>query len=287
MKIADLYQSVTNRIVFELENGGTLPWLKPWKNANPIGSLMPHNFATGHAYRGINVPLLWHEASERGYANHLWLSYKQALAKGGQVRKGEKGTEIVFTKKLRGKDEDEKPRQFSMLRTYHVFNVAQVDGLNIPVPEQLAEGTRNATIDALVSETGILVNTGGNQACYVPALDYVVMPHRGQFVSEESYYATLFHELGHATGAKHRLDRDMSGRFGTHKYAAEELVAEMCSAFMCASTGVTGELRHAGYIQNWITLLKEDDRAIFTAASKASQAADYLMPAEEEEVAAA
>ena len=281
MKIADLYQSVTNRIIFELENGGVPPWLKPWKNVRPTGSLMPHNFATAHAYRGINVPLLWQEAAEKGYAHHLWLSYKQAEGLKGQVRKGERGTHIVFTKKLRGKDEDDNPKQFSMLKTFNVFNIAQIDGLKLPQPEPIEQGSRNDRLDQVIADTNVRINHGGNQACYVPSMDFISMPLRGQFKDEESYYATMFHELGHATGAKHRLDRDLSGRFGTHKYAAEELVAEMCSAFLCASLGVQGELRHVGYLDYWLKLLKEDDRAIFTASSKAQQAADFIHPLEE------
>lgn len=181
LKIAGLYQSITNRIVFELENGGVLPWLKPWKNIRQTGNLMPHNFATGNAYRGINVPLLWHQAFAKRYEQHLWLSYRQALGIGGQVRGGEKGTDIVFTKKLGGKDKDDNPKQFSMLKTFSVFNIAQVDGLTMPTTAELPEGSRNERLDAVIAETSVRIHHEGNQACYMPSRDCIMMPLRGQF----------------------------------------------------------------------------------------------------------
>ena len=217
MKVSQLYDTVTASIIKELETGAA-PWTKPWRTPRvSVGSIMPHNFSTGRSYSGINIPILWGAAAEHGYERHLWLTFRQALYLGGVVRKDEKSTHVVFTKKL------------------------------------------------VVKE-----------ACFVPSLDFVAMPFIGSFKQVSSYYATRLHELGHWSGAKHRLGRDLSGRFGTQAYAAKELIAELTAAFLCAHLGIIGELRHAGYIQNWIQLLKEDNRAIFTAASKASQAADYL-----------
>lgn len=284
MKTQDLYQTVTDRIIAELEAGAP-PWLKPWKTgrANGIG-LLPRNAATAREYHGINIPILWSAADRADYPTHGWMTFKQALDLGGHVRKGEKGTHVVFTKKLTIEEQDEASgqsatRQVSMLRGYTVFNLAQIDGL----PERIAEapspppaGQRESRVAAFVAATGATIRHGGNTACFVPSLDLVQMPPAPAFHSPEGYAATLLHELGHWSGHGSRLDRDLSGRFGTRKYAAEELVAELTSAFLCAHLGVTGELRHAAYIENWVQLLKHDSRAIFTAASKASQAADYL-----------
>lgn len=204
------------------------------------------------------------------------------------VRKGEKGTHIVFTKQLLKKEDDEEKR-FSMLRTYNVFNVAQIDGLPTPKEvEELPEPVRHGRAEAFIKATNAQFKNGGDKACYVPSQDFIALPYQGFFIHHEAFYAVALHELGHWTGAKPRLDRDLSGRFGTKAYAAEELVAEMTAAFLCAHLDLKGELRHASYINNWIELLKEDSRAIFTAASLASKAADYLRgfsePKEDEDV---
>jgi antirestriction protein ArdC len=236
---------------------------------------MPHNAATNRPYSGINIPILWGAALGGGYDCHLWMTYKQALAGGAQVRGGEHGTIVVFTKKLKVGDEDEE-RLVSMLRTYTVFNVAQIDGLTETEPVILTEVERINAVEAFVKATDADIKTGGNQPMYVPSLDYIVMPPAGAFRTVEHFYATELHELAHWTAAEKRLNRDLKNRFGTKAYAAEELVAELTAAFLCAHLGIQGELRHAGYIADWIRLLKEDDRAIFTAASKASQAADFL-----------
>lgn len=276
MKLANLYEQVTNKIIAELETGA-VPWTRPWKY-HRTGSIMPQNFATGRPYSGINIPILWGEAIAKGYDRHRWLTFKQAQVLKATIRKGEHGTVVVFTKKLRVGEEDE-TKLVSMLRTYSVFNVAQVDGLTevlatpeIPPPEL----DRMAAVDAFVVATKAEVRMGGNQPMYVPSQDFIAMPALGQFRNANNYYATLLHEAGHWSGAETRLNRDLRNRFGTKAYAAEELVAELTAAFLCALLGIEGELRHAGYIVDWIQLLKEDDRAIFTAASKASQAADFL-----------
>jgi antirestriction protein ArdC len=251
---------------------------------------MPHNAATNRPYSGINIPILWGAAVGGGYDRHLWMTYKQALAAGAQVRGSEHGTIVVFTKKLRVGEEDEE-RLVSMLRTYTVFNVAQIDGLAEMKPVILTDVERINGVEAFVKATDAEIKTGGNQPMYVPSRDYIVMPPAGTFRTVEHFYATELHEIGHWTAAEKRLNRDLKNRFGTKAYAAEELVAELTAAFLCAHLGIQGELRHAGYIADWIGLLKEDDRAIFTAASKASQAADYLRqfsetaPAEESELA--
>ncbi len=276
MKIRHLYAEVTNRIVAELE-AGAVPWTRPWKNGRTSG-LMPQNAVTGRSYSGINIPILWGAAADCGYPSHAWVTFKQALAVNATVRKGEQGTHIVFSRPLRLKDEDAEDgeKTISMLRAYVVFNVAQIDGFPQQPAFELAELERIEAAERFVRATNADIRHGGNQACFVPSRDFIAMPPASAFSGVESFYATELHELGHWTGHETRLDRNLSGRFGTSAYAAEELIAELTAAFLCAHLSITGELRHSGYIADWITLLKEDDRAIFTAASRASQAADYL-----------
>jgi len=219
---------------------------------------------------------LWGAADAKGYASHDWMTFQQARMRQATVRGGEKGTQIVFTKQLLKKDDDEEKR-FSMLKTYNVFNVAQIDGLPAPKEiEEVPEPVRHERAEAFIKATKAEFKNGGDKACYVPSQDFIALPYQGFFTHQEAFYAVALHELGHWTGAKSRLDRDLSGRFGTKSYAAEELVAEMTAAFLCAHLDLRGELRHASYIKNWIELLKEDSRAIFTAASLASKAAEYL-----------
>lgn len=277
MKIQALYEQVTNNIVAELERGYA-PWVKPWKQGR-TSKIMPHNAATKRAYSGINIVILWAEREAKGYETPEWMTYQQAQEKGAQVRKGEKSTQVVFMKKLRVKDRDKEDaeKQIAMMRAYAVFNVAQIDNLPPPplpppLPVMLPIPRAHDFIDALQAD----VRYGGNMAAYIPSRDFITMPEPGQFKSEASFYATLLHEHAHWTGAEKRLHRDMEGRFGTRKYAAEELVAELTAAFLCAHLGIEGELRHAGYLANWLDLLRNDERAIFTAAAKAQQAADYL-----------
>lgn len=273
MHIADLYQSVTNGIIADLEKG-TASWTKPWKDGKTVG-LMPANAATGRPYSGINIPILWFAADARGFPTHGWMTFKQAIDLGANVRQGEKGTAVVFTKKLTVKDEAEEERLVPMLRAFTVFNVAQIDGLPEP-PPALPTPPPGGAVQIFIDATKAEIRIGGNKACYVPSLDFVALPSRSAFKNPESYFATALHECAHWSGHEKRLNRDLNNRFGSQAYAAEELVAELTAAFLCAHLGITGELRHADYIADWIALLKDDNRAIFTAASRASQAADYL-----------
>ncbi len=275
MQIAAVYESVTRSIIAELEQGAA-PWVKPWKGGKRVG-IMPANAVTGRCYSGINIPILWHAADVRSYPTNAWLTFKQALEKGACVRKGEKGTQVVFTKRLSVKKDDDadEERQISMLRASTVFNVAQVDSFDTP-DTTAAPAPPAGAVDALAAATGADIRHGGDRACFVPSKDFIALPNPSTFENEGHYQATKLHELVHWSGHETRLNRDLRNRFGTRAYAAEELVAELGAAFLCAHLGVQGELRHAGYIGNWLELLKSDDRAIFTAASKASQAADYL-----------
>lgn len=270
----DLYSEVTARILAELEQGAA-PWVKPW-SATP-GRNHPHNAVSNRPYSGCNVVLLWMTQARHGWNVPGFLTFKQALALGGNVRKGEHGTKVYFVKKLEVKNDDE-TQIIPMMREYTVFNVAQCEGLPA-TPEAKAprnKDQREVLADEFLGTTRADIREGHGEAYYAPGADFISLPAFQAFKSADSFYGVAFHELGHWTGHKSRLDRDMRGRFRDRAYAAEELVAEICSAFLCAEFDMDGELRHAGYIKNWIELLRHDARAFFTACSKAQAAADYL-----------
>ena len=276
----DLYAEVSTRIVAELERGAA-PWIKPWSAT--AGMNTPCNALTNRPYSGSNVVLLW-MAQTAGYRTPRFLTFKQALELGGNVRKGEHGTKVYFVKQLQVADRngvEGETRIVPMMREYTVFNVDQCEGLPdrvLTLGEVKVRNTdeRDATIDEFLGSSGVEIREGMGEAYYRPGADFISLPRFEAFKSAAAFYATAFHELGHATGHKSRLDRDLRGRFGEKAYAAEELIAELCAAFLCAEFSLDGELRHAGYIQSWIGLLKTDCRAFFTACSKAQAAADYL-----------
>ena len=274
---SELYESVTARIIAALESGAA-PWIRPWKS-DGTGGALPHNATTGRAYHGINTILLW--GASCAYGSNGWLTFKQCQARGGHVRAGEKGTQIVFWKffESKEKDDDGKARKIPMLRTYYVFNIAQCDDLQL-ASRPRAEPIGPTELDAAIALIGADIRYGGDAACFSPAGDFIAVPNREAFKSLAHYHATLLHELTHWSGHKARLDRDLSGRFGNAAYAAEELIAEIGSAFLCASLGQPLEqLQHADYVASWIKVLKDDSRAIFTAAKAAQTAADYLLGA--------
>jgi len=280
----DLYQTVTNSIIEQIE-GGTLPWLKPWKSTTGVkgGAMFPCNHITGRPYSGVNVMILW----GRAFTSNRWMTFKQAQSIGATVRKGEKGTQIVFAKPMTITDKATgEEKQIYMLRAYYVFNLDQIDGVPAAAPAApVSEIERHAAADAFISATGALIRHQGNEAYYTPSLDHIVLPEARAFETSAHYYATSLHELIHWTGAKHRLDRTFGKRFGDGDYAAEELVAEIGAAFTCAHLGIEGKLRHADYVASWLKVLKADKKAIFTAASAASKAADFLRAFSEAEAA--
>lgn len=273
MKIASLYEIVTDSIIAELE-GGAAPWAKVWDSQ--AGGLLPTNIATRRPYNGINIPILWAAASRHNYPTHEWLSFKQALANDACVRKGQKGTTIVFVKKIVNAEEDGELQSITVLKTHSVFNISQIDGLTPTPPTERPAVPRVDHVEAFVKATKAQVRHGPYEPCYIPSEDAVCLPAIEHFKGAEHYYATLLHECVHWSGAEQRLNRQLKNRFGSKDYAAEELVAELGAAFLCAHLGIKGELRHAGYIASWLKLLKEDSRAIFTAAAKASEASNYL-----------
>jgi antirestriction protein ArdC len=277
----DLYTEVSARIVAEME-AGAVPWVKPW-SATP-GANTPCNAVTNRPYSGCNVVLLW-MAHASGYATPRFLTFKQASELGGNVRKGERGTKVYFVKQLQVRDKSgddaAATRVIPMMREYTVFNVDQCENLPTRITTRGEFKPRNAdqrdaTIDEFLADSGATIREGFGEAYYRSSDDLISLPRFDAFKNAGHFYSTAFHELGHWTGHKSRLARDLRHRFGERAYAAEELIAELCSAFLCAEFSMDGDLHHAGYIQNWIGLLKADSRAFFTACSKAQAAADYL-----------
>ncbi len=289
---SDIAQIVTDQIISALE-AGTVPWVRPWSGSGPVVGGMPRNAATGHEYRGINIFLLWLAASARGYSADLWLTQKQVEERGGTIKAGEQPTRIVLSMpmvKVVGKDEETgeaRTRRTILLREFWVFNLDQVEGVSVkrlkvkPVAAAVMASNpdgRLPTVDAFVSATGAKVLHGGPSASYSPSADVIRMPSFEAFRAASDYYGTLLHELTHWTGHASRDARfkAVAVRFGDHAYAAEELIAEMGAAILCAELGVEGQLQHAEYIGTWLKVLKGDKHAVFTAASRAQRALDWL-----------
>ena len=283
---ASLYDSVTNRIVAELE-AGRLPWVQPWGRSGGASAALPHNARSGRAYSGINILILWGAVIEAGWPSQGWLTFRQALEAGGNVRKGERGTTVVYADRFIPKGEADRAardggdaRAVAFLKSFTVFNVAQCEGLREGMasdPAPLPEREIVPVAEAVIAASGVDFRIGGDRAFYVPAQDYVQVPPQPAFFYQVNYYRTALHELTHATGHGSRLDRKLTNAFGSKDYAREELVAEMGSAFLCAALGIEPSVRHADYLGSWLEVLREDSRAIFRAASLASKAADWLL----------
>ncbi|MBN9362827.1 MULTISPECIES: zincin-like metallopeptidase domain-containing protein [unclassified Devosia] len=284
---ASLYDDITDKIIAELE-AGRVPWVQPWGTSAAKAPLaMPANAATGRRYSGINVLILWGAVTQHGFPTQHWLTFRQALGLGGNVRKGEHGTTVVYADRFIPEDERQHARDtgeaaaaIPFLKRFTVFNAAQCEGL----PEGIAvdappppPGQIEPQVEALIKATGIDFRIGGDRAFYVPALDYIQVPPPAAYFEPINWHRTALHELGHASGHDSRLGRDLGGSFGSKKYAFEELVAEMNAAFCCASLGIVPTVRHADYLASWLEVLREDNRAIVRAASQASKAADWLL----------
>jgi len=283
----NLYDEITSKIITELE-AGRVPWVQPWARETTKAPLsMPRNAATGRCYSGINVLILWGAVIQHGFPDQNWLTYRQALSLGGNVRKGEHGTTVVYADrfipgdaKQRAVETGSKAASIAFLRQFSVFNAAQCENLPekaIFTPPPAAPGLIEPRIEALIKATGIDFRIGGDRAFYVPHRDYVQVPPPQAYYDPINWHRTALHELGHATGHPSRLGRDMSASFGSKKYAFEELIAEINAAYCCASLGITPTVRHADYIGSWLEVLREDNRAIVRAASHASKAADWLL----------
>lgn len=283
----NLYEEITSKIIAELE-AGSVPWVQPWGRPDvgaPLG--MPVNAVTSRRYSGINVLMLWSAVVETGFTCQSWLTFRQAIALGGHVRKGERGTTIVYADKFiphderkRARDAGDEPQAIPFLKRFSVFNIEQCDNLPDEVTEAAPPVAANLILPqakALIDATGIDVRIGGDRAFYDVTHDYVRVPPPQAYFEPVDWHRTALHEVSHASGASHRLGRDMSGSFGSKKYAFEELIAEISAAFVCASLGIVPTVRHSDYIAEWLKVLKQDNRAIVRAASQASKAADYLL----------
>jgi antirestriction protein ArdC len=284
---ANLYDEITRRIIAELE-AGRLPWVQPWGTSGVAAPIaLPKNAATGRRYSGINVLILWGAVVERGYAGQSWLTFRQALALGGSVRKGERGTTVVYADRFipgeerqRAQETGKDARAIHFLKRFTVFNVEQCDGLP---PELVAAAPPADTslieprVQALIATSGADLRIGGERAYYDVLGDYIRVPPPQAYFQPIDWHRTALHELGHWTGHSSRLGREIANSFGSKNYAQEELVAEMTAAFSCAALGIVPTVRHADYIGSWLEVLREDNRAIVRAASAASKATDFLL----------
>jgi antirestriction protein ArdC len=278
---ADIYTRITAEIVAAIEAGAG-EWHMPWHHDG--GSIArPANIASGKPYRGVNTLALWITAEARGYPSGIWGTYRQWQALGAQVRKGERSTAIIFWKRIGAVDDeqdvedaDDRPRFVG--RGYAVFNRSQVDGYEPSSVEALAEAERIPHAEAFIAALGIPATLDADAAYYRIDLDRIFMPALALFEDPISYVGTYAHECAHATGAKHRLDRDFTTRFSHQARAVEELVAELTAGYVLADLGLAHHPRpdHAAYIASWLKVLKGDPRAVFTAASKAQAAADWM-----------
>jgi antirestriction protein ArdC len=273
-----IYESVTLTILNSL-SAGVVPWRKPWHS----DATLPTSLATGKPYRGINSFLL----GLAPYTDHRWLTFKQLQERGGQVKKGEKSTMVVFWKHWEPPTEPgEAKKRIPILRYFNLYNVSQCDGLDVPElyrPQPLTEPQRIDGAELLVQSmpNPPSISEGGQSAWYRPSDDHVQMPLLSSFESAEAYYSTLTHELGHSTGHMSRLNRkEVTGniRFGSGDYSKEELVAELTSAFCCATVGLDNSVidNAASYINGWLKVLKADPKAMVIAAAQAQKAADYI-----------
>jgi len=294
MNRSDIYTEVTDTIIKAIEDGQVNgKWELPWHGY----SVMPQNAVTKKHYRGINVPLLFVRQQRGGFQSGFWATYRQWQNVGAQVRKGEKGSPVVFWKTIdvepHGEDEKAETRMFARYST--VFNAAQVDGFEIVAPETRAAITLKEDCTRFVAATKANIEHGHPAACYSVTEDKIRMLEPSLFrdtktaTATENYYSTLLHELTHLTGSKNRLNRIEHKKYGDSAYAFEELIAELGAAMLCTSLGVTPAPRddHALYIKNWLKALNDDKRFIFSAASQAQKAVDYLYSLQPQEQEAA
>lgn len=283
---ADIYTRITGQIVAALE-AGVKPWRQPWSASHASGAVSRPLRHNGQPYSGINVLTLWASAMERRFAAPIWMTFRQAIELGGHVRKGERGSPVVYANTVvrteEGDDGQDEERAIPFLKAYTVFNIEQIDELPAHY-YAWADATGNpderiASAEAFFDSTGADIRHGGNSAFYIPSADFIQMPDFITFRDAQGYYATLAHECTHWTRHEKRLDRDMGRKsFGDEGYAREELVAELGAAFLCADLGLRLEDRedHASYIAAWLKVLKDDKRAIFQASAHAQRAVDFL-----------
>ena len=280
----DLYQEITDKIISALESG-TRPWQKPWdaSKANPTG---PFNGATGHQYRGINTLLLGMNTLSFETGDPRWLTFKQAQEKGWNVKKGSKASTVIFFKKVEVNDPDQpadengQRRTVPVLRSYPVFHASQIDGIPKYAPPKIEDvpWRKPESAELILKASGVQIREGGDRAFSSPSTDHIQLPPLASFNGPEEWAGTALHELGHATGHQSRLDRDLKNRFGSHAYAQEELRAELASVFMSWELGIPGPIdQNASYLESWLTVLKKDKKAIFSASADAQRISDWCL----------
>jgi antirestriction protein ArdC len=271
-----VYQRITNQIIAALDRGVT-PWVRPWRAG------MPFNAVSSREYQGVNILTTWLHQLERGLTSNAFVTFRQARALGGSVRQGERGCPVDFFKPVPrssspGQDGEEQDWYF-LARGYTVFGIEQCTGLDELTARVATPQWSGAPIEhceAVLARSGVPITFAGDRAFYSPISDNITLPPREQFLSAEGFYSTAFHKLVHATGAPHRLNRDLTGRFGSTTYAVEEMVAELGAAFVAARSGIELVSQAASYLESWLGVLRADSRALFAAARHASQAADFL-----------
>jgi antirestriction protein ArdC len=278
----DHYQELTDKIVAALE-AGTVPWRRPWNPNACGGAAAPVNATTGRRYRGVNLFVLGMSPLAFASGDPRWCSYRQAAARGWQVRKGEKATPVYFYKPIEIEDKTadggSETRRIPVLRTFSVFHASQIDGIPELAPvaaKSIPE--RIEDVEIIVRGIGVPIRIGGDKAFYSPALDFIQLPSDAAFHSPEQRATVLLHEIAHASGHKTRLNRDLTGRFGSASYSKEELRADITSCMVGSIIGLPCDIsNHASYIQSWIGALKQDRREIFHAAAEAQRMADYIL----------
>lgn len=278
-----VYKIITDRILSMLK-AGVNPWEKPWKPGTT--SVLDHNGVSHKAYHGVNSLVLPGERMVHGYGAPIWLTYNQARKMGGNVRKGEKGAPVVFWKFLEVIDKHDPDGQrtvtIPMLRYFSVFNIDQTEEVQLPKVETteqpetvIPEGLAQTIVDGFSGPT--IKHVGDDRAYYVPSTDMVIMPRPDQFTSEEQYYATMYHELGHSTGHDSRLNRDMKAYKRDERYSREEFVAELCSAFLCSHVDIDNNMQNAAYLKSWTSKLSDNPKWLVWASSRAESAAKYIL----------
>ncbi len=274
----DIHQAITDRIIEAMEQArGTGRRL--WDSQ----SSLPINLTTGKPYQGINTLILWGAGLTHGYTSPYWLTYRQAADKGGQVRKGEHGTHCVFYKPWEAESTNHETGETeivkgAVLKGFTVFNLDQIDNIEAPAREERPAFQAIEDAERILQASPAPIRIGGSRACYIPNRDEIHLPAREAFISPEAFYSVALHEMTHSTGHASRLARDFSGRFGDESYAFEELIAELGSAFLGADLGILNATLpdHADYLASWIKILREDKKAILTAAAQASKAHGFI-----------
>jgi antirestriction protein ArdC len=284
-KPRDHYQELTDRIIAALK-AGTPPWQKPWDPNKADGPSMPVNATTGRRYRGINTLILGMSSLPFTSNDPRFCTYKQAAERGWQIRRGEKGTTIYFFKQLTIGDhdspesEEDNTRRIPLLRSFTVFHASQIDGIPAFVAPTVEEATwrRPEAVDIILRNSKAVIRIGGDRAFYSPSTDSIYLPKESAFESPQSWASVALHELSHFAGAPHRLNRDLSGRFGSEAYSREELVAVFSSLIIGTELNLPTDIpNHASYIESWLKILKNDKREIFRAAAAAQKCADYCL----------